>query len=82
MPPDRLQQKAMVDTVKEALDIKVQDPVVPPTPLTGDSHGLTSRLPWSIPIRIRMEMVLQNRLQVPLDYRLGDAVRDRRDGSR
>jgi hypothetical protein len=79
MLPDRPQQQLPVDTVKEALDIQVKDPVVLPTPLTGDSHRPDGRLLWPISIGVRMEVFFQNRLQVSLDYRLGDAVCDRRN---
>src|SRR5512139_2686156 len=82
MLPHRPQQQSPIDTVKEAFDIKVQDPIILPTSLTSDSQGLNRRLLWPIPVGVRMEIFLQNRLQVSFDYRLGNAVCDRRNPQR
>jgi hypothetical protein len=64
----------MVDTVKEPLDIQVQDPIVSPAPLSSGPYGLDCRFAGSIPIRVRMEIFFQDRLKVSFDYRLGNAV--------
>ena len=67
----------MIDTVKEAFDIEVQYPVVSPATLASNPYGLNRRLPRPIPIRVQMEVFFQDRLQIPFDYRLGNAVRYR-----
>jgi hypothetical protein len=69
----------MVDTVKEAFDIEVQNPVVSPATLASNPYHLNRRLLRPIPIRVRMEVFLQDRLQVPFDHRLGNAVSYRRN---
>src|SRR5208283_679530 len=74
MFPYRPPQKIMIDIVKETLDVEVKYPVVSPASLTCNSYGLDRRFLWSIPIRVRMELSFQDRLQVSLDYRLGNAV--------
>jgi hypothetical protein len=77
--PYRPHQKPMIDTVKEALDIQVQDPIVSPAPLSSGSHGLDCRLAGSVPIRVWVEILLQDRLKIPFGYRLGNAVSYRRN---
>jgi hypothetical protein len=72
--PYRPHQKPMVDTVKEALDIQIQDPIVSPAPLSSGPHGLDCRLAGSVPIRVRMKVLFQDRLKIPFGYRLGNAV--------
>src|SRR5665811_862172 len=77
MFPYRPHQKLMVDAVKETLDVEVKNPVVSPAPLTCNPYGLNRRLLWPIPIRVRMEILLQDRLQASFDYRLGNTVCNR-----
>jgi hypothetical protein len=79
MFPYRPHQKLMVDAVKETLDVEVKNPVVSPASLTCNPYGLYRRLLWPIPIRVRVETLFQDRLQVSLGYRLGNAVCNRWD---
>jgi len=72
----------MVDIVKETLDVEVKNPVVSPAPLSCNPYGLNRRLLWPIPIRIRMEILFQDRFQVSLDYHLCNAICHRWDSSR
>ena len=64
----------MADAVKETFDVEVKNLVVSPATLTCNLYGLDRRLLWPISIGVRMEILLQDRLQVSFDYRLGNAV--------
>jgi hypothetical protein len=65
----------MIDTVKEAFDIEVQNPVVSPAPLASNPDRLNRRLPRPIPIGVRMKVFFQDRLQVRVVARI-DAVEE------
>ena len=75
-------QKFPVDLLKETFDVQVQHPVVSPASLPRHSQCIVCRPPGAIPIGVAMEDRLQYWLQIPLHYRLGDAVRDSRNSER
>jgi hypothetical protein len=64
----------MVDRVEELLDIKIQNPVLRPAPLSTplDRHLRGTARP--VPVRVVMEDRLQARFQPQCNHRLGDSV--------
>jgi hypothetical protein len=71
-------QKFPVNFIKEASDVQVQHPVVTPASLPRHSQCILCRSAGAIPIGVSMEHRFQYWLQVPLNHRLGDAIRNRR----
>src|SRR5258708_4275141 len=72
------EQKLMIDTVEESLDVEINDPVGAPAALSLRPHGVDCRSARSVSVRVRMEPRFQQRLKIPADNFLGDAVGDRR----
>ena len=82
VPAHGLHQKAPIDFIEEAFDIKVEHPIVAPTTASGHGQRIMRRFPRTIPVGVRVEHGLQDRFQVALDDHLGDSVGDRRDAQR
>ena len=72
------QHEPMVQRVEEGADVEVEDPVVSPTPLPRAPNGVKGRAPLTIPVGVRMELWLNNRIQNHLHHVLGDTVSNRR----
>ena len=62
------------NVIEEALDVQIYDPVIAPTSLPRLSHCIQRRLPWSIPIGIRMEQRI-HRSAPDLDFTTICAIR-------
>jgi hypothetical protein len=77
--PNSFHQKSMVDLVKQAPDVELQHPVVPPAPFAGDLYGLMSRLARSIAVRVLMKIWLDLRFQDKLHHRLSYPIRNGRN---
>ena len=75
MQSDCSHQKIMINIIEKSFDIYIQYPVILPAILPGFADCIQGRFPWSIAIRIRMEMFFQFRLQLLLNYLLSDSVR-------
>ena len=75
-------QKPVVDGVNEAWDVAIEHPVIAPASLARLTDGLQRRLPRPVPLGIGVKDLLHRRLQVPLDHRLGDPIRYRRNAER
>jgi hypothetical protein len=50
--PDGPHQQRVVDVVKQAFDVKLQNPVVFPATLTRHSHGIERRLSRPVPVGV------------------------------
>src|SRR6516164_11654565 len=74
-----LEQKLMIDTVEEPLDVKINDPVGEPAALSCRPDGVDCRSARSVSVRVRMEPMFQQGLKIPANNFLGDAVSDRRN---
>lgn len=77
MMTNGFQHELMVNCVKGSLNIKLQDPVVLPTPFLRHRHGLQRGLAGTIRIGIGMKIRLDFRFQAMSYHRLGNAIRYR-----
>ncbi len=50
----RLHQEAMIDLIEGCLDVKLDQPVILPAPISGDGHRLFRRPTRPVSIRVRM----------------------------
>ena len=75
-------QKPPINLIEEAPDVEVDHPVMPPASLPRHGQCIVCRSARAVSIGVGMEHRFQYRLQVPLDYRLDDAIRDRRYAER
>src|SRR5664280_1560111 len=82
MTTHRSHQQLPIDVVEEAFDVEIEHPVMTPASLPCHSQCIVRRPTGTIPIRVLMEHWFHKRLQVSLDHRLGDSVRNRRDTQR
>ena len=73
----RPHQQIRIDAVEEALDVEIKNPVTTPASLPRHADRIERRFAGSVSIGVRVEAWLHQRLQVPLDHHLGDAVGDR-----
>ena len=74
---ERLEQQLVIDAVEEPFDVEVNDPVGAPAAPSCRPDGVDRRSARSVPVRVRMEPRLQQRLEIPADHFLSDAVGDR-----
>jgi hypothetical protein len=65
---------------EKGLDIQIKNPRVTPATLPRHAYSFERRLAGSISIRVAVELRLHQRLQVPLDHHLSDAVGNSRNG--
>src|SRR4051794_16301009 len=82
MMPHRLQEKVVRDTVEEALDVEIEDPIETPAPLTSRPGGGERRAAGSVTVGGRVEPGFHQRPQAAPEGLLSRAVRDRRDAER
>lgn len=75
-------QELLINIVEEPFDVQVNNPVVVPATLACLPYRLMSRFPWSVTVGIRVEVILQFRLQYLLGHHLGYAVSNRGDTQR
>src|SRR5216684_3486582 len=75
-------QKLPIDPVEETFDVEVKHPVPLPTSLPSHGYRVVGRFPWPISIGVLVELRLQYRFQILLDYRLGDSIGHRRNSER
>src|SRR6266853_2247126 len=71
------EKKLMIDTVEEAFDVDVHDPVVTPAPLACRPDRINRRAPWPISVGVLMKHWLQERFQISANNLLCDAVCNR-----
>jgi len=71
----RLHDQVVGNGVVEGLDVKIDDPVRPPAPLSTAFHRLYGRPPWPVPVGVVMEDRFHVRLQVHGGHGLSDPVR-------
>src|SRR5260370_42508580 len=76
MLPNRLHQQIVREVVKQAFDVEVENPVVPPTPFTCDAYSIQRRFSRPVAIGVRQEDRIQLRLTQLLDYHLCDSIAD------
>jgi len=69
----------MIETLKECLDVQIDDPVGTPAPLTCGAHRIERRLAGSIGVRVVMEQWFHERLEHLLHDRLCHAIAHRRN---
>lgn len=79
---DRAQDELGIERVEERPDVKIDHPVVSPTPFATARHRIMRRAPRPIAIRIRVEHGLHERLQVQPGDRLGNPIGDSRHTER
>ena len=77
--PDCAHDEAVIQSIKELVDIQIKYPVVTPAALAGCRHRIQSRTAGAIPVRVLVKMWFDERLQVALDRGLCNAVTDRWD---
>src|SRR5215472_12428883 len=68
------QQEILIEVVKEAFDVQVQNPVIAPASLSRLAHGIQCRLPRTISEGICMKHPFQYRLQSCLHNLLCDSI--------
>ena len=61
---NRSHQEIMIDPIKEALHVEIENPVIAPTPLARDPYGINSRSTRPKSIGVFVKMRLQQRLQM------------------
>jgi hypothetical protein len=77
MMPNRLEHQLPVDTVKEALDVEVENPIGAEAPLAGLGHGIDRRLTRPVTVGVDVKHRLQDRLQKATNDLLGNAIANR-----
>ncbi len=73
----RCQDERVIERVEKRPEIKIDRPVVFPTPLPAYPQRIMSRPSWPIPIGVRVKHRLHLRLQVQVRNRLSDPVCNR-----
>ena len=71
-------EQISVDAIEKGPDIKIKHPGVPPAALTRHAYSFECRFARPVSLGVAVELRLHQRLQEPLDHRLGDAVGHRR----
>jgi hypothetical protein len=74
---DRTHQQIGIDSIKEALDVEIQNPRMAPASLPRHADRIERRFAGPVPIGVLVEAGLHKRLKLSLDNRLSDAVGDR-----
>jgi hypothetical protein len=74
----RFQHERVIERVEKRSEIKIDRPVVFPTPRPAYTQRIMSRPSRPVPIGIRVEHRFHLRLQVQVRDRLSDPIRDRR----
>jgi len=82
MPLHSFHQEVMIDVIEEPFDVKVKHPRTLPATISGNTHGMMCRAPWSVSIRIFMEYRLQQRLKPPPNNHLRNPVSYRGNSQR
>ncbi len=75
----RPQKQRVVDIVEQALDVELENPIVPPATLARHCDGVQRGFPRPVAIRVWQEDRFEVRLKHLLDNHLRHAVRDCRD---